>query len=113
MPGTPTPLVISRIMVEPPGGWGPRRMLITRLRALGYAVEEHIVAGVSVLVITGTRAGASRPGTLTGGVSQRAVTKPARARIRRGECWQAVPVSQRDAGTQGHARTNRTRHPAI
>jgi hypothetical protein len=53
----PKPLVIGRISVEPPEGWGPRRMLITRLERLGYAVEEHIVVGVSVLVITGTEPG--------------------------------------------------------
>jgi hypothetical protein len=32
-------------------------MLITRLERLGYAVEEHIIVGVSVLVITGTEPG--------------------------------------------------------
>ena len=46
------PLATGSVSVEPPEGWGPRRLLITRLLSLG-AVEEHIVAGRGVLVITG------------------------------------------------------------
>jgi hypothetical protein len=47
------PLATGPGSVEPPERWGPRRLLITRLLSLGYAVEEHIVAGRGVLVITG------------------------------------------------------------
>jgi hypothetical protein len=44
-----------QVSIEPPEGLGPTRLLIARLRALGYTVTEYRVfeaAGRSVLVIT-------------------------------------------------------------
>jgi hypothetical protein len=42
------------VSIEPPEGWGPRRVLVAELERLGYYVTEHrdIGLGVSVLVIT-------------------------------------------------------------
>jgi hypothetical protein len=56
MQDVPSALAAGPVSIEPPEGWGPRRMLIGRLRDLGYDVTEHIEAGVSVLAITGSRA---------------------------------------------------------
>jgi hypothetical protein len=45
-----------RVSIEPPEGWGPTRLLLVRLRKLGYQAEEYRVfdaVGRSVLVITG------------------------------------------------------------
>jgi hypothetical protein len=44
-----------RVTIEPPDGWGPRRILIVQLERLGYRVSElrFVGDGTSVLVITG------------------------------------------------------------
>ena len=45
-----------RVSIEPPPGWGPTRLLLGQLHALGYQVEEYRVfgaVGYSILVITG------------------------------------------------------------
>ncbi|MGH3403230.1 MAG: hypothetical protein ACRDRJ_12160, partial [Streptosporangiaceae bacterium] len=47
--------VIARVVVEPPPGWGPTRLLISALEELGYTVEEIRLftadGGRSVLVL--------------------------------------------------------------
>jgi hypothetical protein len=42
------------LSIEPPEGWGPRRVLVAELEKLGYHVQEQRYPGlgVSVLVIT-------------------------------------------------------------
>jgi hypothetical protein len=40
------------VKIECPDGWGPTRMLISRLQELGYTVVEWRVNGKSVLEIT-------------------------------------------------------------
>jgi hypothetical protein len=40
------------VSIEPPEGWGPTRVLISRLEQLGYHVQEWRVLGRPVLVIT-------------------------------------------------------------
>jgi hypothetical protein len=41
-----------RVTIEPPEGWGPARALLGQLRQLGYEIEEHIVLGKRLFVIS-------------------------------------------------------------
>lgn len=42
-----------KVWLEPPPGWGPKQVLLTRLRKLGYEVTEWIVLGEPLFEITG------------------------------------------------------------
>jgi hypothetical protein len=41
-----------RVMIEPPDGWEPARVLLIQLRRLGYDIEEHIVLGKRLFVVS-------------------------------------------------------------
>jgi len=57
MQDAPKPLVIGPVSIEPTRGLGTEANAGHPPGAPGYAIEEHIVVGVSVLVITGTEPG--------------------------------------------------------